>query len=194
MVLLLVSCPVPERLDLPWFASTLAGLGPRFHAQAVRVALGIPGSAARTAAVLKVVGEGGLAVAVVLDELCPVPAVGGAGGVWSGGEALAHQVREPERERHARLLPGAALRLRCSRSLCCGGVGGMCGMCVFIVEFLRDGGLFQVPPGRARPRGVHWIGKAASYTLTLVGLGFGGPIEGVVLPFAGVQLISFQSS
>lgn len=94
MVLLLVSCPFPERLDLPWFSSTLAGLGPRFHAQAVRVALGIPGPAARTAAVLRVLEEGGVAVTVALDELCPVPAGGGDGcsGVWSGGEAPANQV------------------------------------------------------------------------------------------------------
>eukprot|EP00752_Nemacystus_decipiens_P005910 g5342.t1 len=90
VVLLLGACPFPERLDLTWFSAALADLGPRFHALSVRVALGIPRPAARTAAVLRAMEEGGVAVSVVLDELCPPPA-GGGSGVWSGGELLANQ-------------------------------------------------------------------------------------------------------
>lgn len=92
MVLLLGACPFPERLDLPWFSTALAALGPRFHALSVRVALGIPRPPARTAAVLKAVEEGGVALKAVLDELCPLPA-GGGSGVWSGEDMLANQVR-----------------------------------------------------------------------------------------------------
>lgn len=92
MVLLLGACPFPERLDLAWFSAALAALGPRFHALSVRVALGIPRPPARTAAVLRAVEEGGVAIDVVLDELCPRPA-GGGSGAWSGGEVLANQVR-----------------------------------------------------------------------------------------------------
>lgn len=92
VVLLLGACPFPERLDLPWFSTALAALGPRFHSLSVRVALAVPRPAARTAAVLRAAGEGGVAVDVVLDELCPLPA-GGGSGVWSGGEVLANQVR-----------------------------------------------------------------------------------------------------
>ena len=92
VVLLLGACPFPERLDLPWFSTALAALGPRFHALSVRVALGIPSPAARTTAVLRAAEEGGAAISVVLDELCPLPAGGGGSGVWSGGEVLANQV------------------------------------------------------------------------------------------------------
>lgn len=91
MVLLLGACPFPERLDLEWFSSTLAGLGPGFHTQAVRAALCIPGPAARTAAVLKTTKEGGVAATVALDELCPVMAGSGDGGALCGGP-LANQV------------------------------------------------------------------------------------------------------
>lgn len=92
VVLLLGACPFPERLNLPWFSTALAALGPRFHALSVRVALGIPRPAARTAAVLGAIGEGGVPLNVVLDELCPLPA-GGRSDTWSGGEVLANQVR-----------------------------------------------------------------------------------------------------
>ena len=88
---MLGACPFPERLDLPWFSAALSALGSRFHALSVRVALVIPRPAARTAAVLRAVAEGGVAIGVVLDELCPLPA-GGGSGVWSGGEVLANQV------------------------------------------------------------------------------------------------------
>ncbi|CAB1115154.1 unnamed protein product [Ectocarpus sp. CCAP 1310/34] len=95
VVMLLGACPFPERMNLKWFYSTLADLGPRFHAQAVQVALGVSGPAARTAAVLELLGQpgnggggaggggGGVALNVVLDELRPV-AAGGGSGVWGG--------------------------------------------------------------------------------------------------------------
>lgn len=91
MVLLLGACPFPERLDLQWFSSTLAELGPGFHTQAVRAALCIPSPTARTAAVLKAITEGGVAATVALDELCPVMAGSGDGDVWCGGP-FANQV------------------------------------------------------------------------------------------------------
>ncbi|CAN0523955.1 unnamed protein product, partial [Ectocarpus sp. 12 AP-2014] len=76
VVLLLGACPFPERMNLKWFYSTLADLGPRFHAQAVQIALGVLGPAARTTAVLELLGQpsngggggGGVALNVVLDE------------------------------------------------------------------------------------------------------------------------------
>lgn len=78
-------------MNLQWFYSTLADLDPRFHAQAVKIALGVSGPEARFAAVLELLGQGGnggggrdgVALNVVLDELRPV-AAGGGSGVWSG--------------------------------------------------------------------------------------------------------------
>ncbi|CAN0368930.1 unnamed protein product, partial [Ectocarpus sp. 12 AP-2014] len=95
VVLLLGACPFPERMNLKWFYSTLADLGPRFHAQAVQIALGVSGPTARTTAVLELLGKpgngggggggggGGVALNMVLDELQPV-AAGGGSGVWGG--------------------------------------------------------------------------------------------------------------
>ena len=90
MVLLLGSCPFPERLDLQWFSTTLAALGPRFHAHAVRAALCVPDPGARTASVLKVVEEGGVPATVALDEMRPAKAGSGTG---ESGEVFANQVR-----------------------------------------------------------------------------------------------------
>lgn len=91
MVLLLGACPFPERLDLRWFSSTLADLGPRFHSYAVTVALSIPAPAARIAAILEAVGDGGVSLTVVLDELRPV-AAGGGSGAFCAGSVMANQV------------------------------------------------------------------------------------------------------
>lgn len=92
MVLLLGSCPFPERVDLRWFSTTLAGLGPRFHSQAVRAALCIPGPSARTAAVLEGVEKGGVVATLALDELRPVIAGGDGSSHWPSDEILTNQV------------------------------------------------------------------------------------------------------
>lgn len=89
VVLLLGSCPFPERLDLQWFSTTLAALGPRFHAHAVRAALCVPDPEARIASVLKAVEEGGVPATVALEEMRPAMAGGETG---ECGEALANQV------------------------------------------------------------------------------------------------------
>lgn len=91
VVLLLGACPFPERLDLPWFSTTLTSLGPRFHAHAITVALGIPSPAARIAAILEAVAEGEVSLTVVLDKLLPV-AAGGGSGAFSAGTVMANQV------------------------------------------------------------------------------------------------------
>ncbi|CAM9795603.1 unnamed protein product [Ascophyllum nodosum] len=72
VVLMLGACPFPERLDIPWFSSTMAGLGSRFHKAAVRAALFIAKPATRINVVLETVEEGSVPVAVALDELRPV--------------------------------------------------------------------------------------------------------------------------
>ena len=69
---MLGACPFPERLDIPWFSSTMAGLGSRFHKAAVRAALFIAKPATRINVVLETVEEGSVPVAVALDELRPV--------------------------------------------------------------------------------------------------------------------------
>ena len=90
VVLLLGACPFPERLDLQWFSTTLAALGSRFHAHAVRAALCIPSPEARTVSLLMAIEEGGVPVIVALEELRPAMA---GGGVEEGSEAtLANQV------------------------------------------------------------------------------------------------------
>lgn len=90
VVLLLGACPFPDRLDIRWFSTTLAGLGSRFHKHAVRAALSMPRSAARTAVVLEAISEGGVAASMALDELCPEST---SGGDALNGRALANQVR-----------------------------------------------------------------------------------------------------
>lgn len=97
VVLLLGACPFPELLDLPWFSSTLADLGPRFHRHAVRAALCHCRSTARTAAVLDIISRHGVAASVVLDELCPeglagASTGGGDRGDWTGARSLANEV------------------------------------------------------------------------------------------------------
>lgn len=71
VLLLLGACPFPDRLDVRWFSTTLAGLGTRFHRHAVRAALSTPRSADRTAVILAIISGGEVAPSVVLDELRP---------------------------------------------------------------------------------------------------------------------------
>lgn len=82
---------------MPWFSAALAGLGPRFHPHAVRVALFVPQAAARTAGVLHAMNEGGVAASVVLDELRPVVIGGGRYGDVVANQVCVGQCRAKDR-------------------------------------------------------------------------------------------------